>query len=92
MAEAREFSAKRLLKIVAGSVLVGAGVLGLLLPVIPGWALIIPGALLLGFDVAMIGVYLERHEHRWPRMRPWIVKLRGWLPKKRAASRDNQGQ
>jgi predicted ABC-type sugar transport system permease subunit len=75
-------SAKRALKVVAGSLLVAAGVIGLLLPIVPGWALIIPGALLLGFDVAYLTGLLDRHEHRWPKLRPWFARLRNWLPRK----------
>jgi hypothetical protein len=75
-------------KVVLGSLLVGVGVIGLLVPIMPGWALIIPGALLLGFDVAIIARYLRHTEKRWPRWRPWSEKLRGMLPSEKTESSE----
>jgi hypothetical protein len=46
---------KRTLKIVAGFLMMGAGVAGWALPIIPGWALFIPGLILLS------------HEYHWAR-------------------------
>ena len=71
---------KRVLKIVAGSVLLFIGLVGLLLPVLPGWVFIIPGALLLGFDVAIIARYLKRAEDRWPQHRSWLGWFRSCIP------------
>jgi hypothetical protein len=71
---------KRVLKIVAGSVLLFIGLVGLLLPVLPGWVFIIPGALLLGFDVAIIARYLKHAEDRWPKHRSWLGWLRSCVP------------
>ena len=44
---AQELTFKRALKIISGFVLMGAGVAGWLLPFIPGWALFVPGLILL---------------------------------------------
>jgi uncharacterized membrane protein YbaN (DUF454 family) len=71
---------KRVLKIIAGSVLLFIGLVGLLLPVLPGWVFIIPGALLLGFDVAIIARYLRKAEDRWPQHRSWLGWLRSCIP------------
>jgi uncharacterized membrane protein YbaN (DUF454 family) len=38
---------KRVLRIIAGFLLIGGGVVGWLLPIVPGWALFIPGLILL---------------------------------------------
>ncbi|HEX3871690.1 MAG TPA: hypothetical protein VHV77_14705 [Pirellulales bacterium] len=78
------------LKIVLGSLLVGAGIIGLLLPILPGWLLIIPGALLLGFDVAVLVRYLKRSEDRWPRLAPGIRWLRDRIPHKKHEATSDQ--
>lgn len=59
---------KRWLRIIAGVVLLGMGVAGWALPIIPGWALVIPGLLI-----------LSREFHWARRLLAW---LRSRLPRK----------
>jgi uncharacterized membrane protein YbaN (DUF454 family) len=56
----------RIGRIVAGSLLVLVGVLGLILPVLPGWILLIPGLVLLSVDVPFAARLLDRVRHRMP--------------------------
>jgi len=59
---------KRWFRIIFGMLLLGAGVAGWALPIIPGWALVIPGLMLLS------------HEFHWAkRLLNW---LRSRLPGK----------
>ena len=67
---AQELTPKRALRIVSGFVMLAAGVAGWLLPVIPGWALFIPGLIL-----------LSREFHWARRLLGWF---RSHLPKQSA--------
>jgi hypothetical protein len=49
---------------------------------------IIPGALLLGFDVAIIARYLRQAEDRWPQHRSWLGWLRSCIPTKSPATAE----
>ena len=51
--------AKRVLLIAAGIALIAAGVLGLVLPIVPGWVLILVGILLLG-PKTRVALWLKR--------------------------------
>ena len=67
---------KRVARIGGGFVLLAAGVVGWLLPIIPGWLLVIPGLLLLSKEFHWARRLLE-----WARER---------LPNKSAESREKQ--
>lgn len=56
-----------------------AGIIGWIIPVIPGWPLLIPGLMLLGFDLATFIRWLEHGENRFPRHRHRFQKLRELL-------------
>src|SRR3990170_4614032 len=73
---AQELTFKRALKIISGFVLMGAGVAGWLLPFIPGWALFIPGLIL-----------LSREFHWARRLLRW---LRSHLRKRSAPQREDR--
>jgi uncharacterized membrane protein YbaN (DUF454 family) len=59
--------AKAVIRRVAGILLVLLGIVGLLMPILPGWLFLIPGAVLLGFDVPKMLRFLGHLEQRFPR-------------------------
>jgi uncharacterized membrane protein YbaN (DUF454 family) len=59
--------ANGLLRRVAGLLLVLLGIVGLLMPILPGWLFLIPGAVMLGFDVPKMVSCLHYLEQRYPR-------------------------
>lgn len=67
---------KQFMVLVVGWLLVAVGIAGLVLPVIPGWALIFVGAVMLGFDAASYLRLLDSCEARFPRFGRWIARLR----------------
>jgi uncharacterized protein YqgC (DUF456 family) len=52
-----------ILRITAGSVLLTIGVLGLILPILPGWLLIIPGLFLLGENTKVSRFIISKMPH-----------------------------
>ena len=68
--------AKQIAALIVGWLFIVVGVMGLLVPIIPGWALIFAGALLLGFDAASYLHLLDRCERRFPSTRRWMDRLR----------------
>jgi uncharacterized protein YqgC (DUF456 family) len=54
---------KNILRITAGSILLAIGVLGLLLPILPGWLLIIPGLFLLGENTKVSRFIISKMPH-----------------------------
>jgi uncharacterized protein YqgC (DUF456 family) len=52
-----------ILRITAGSILLFIGVLGLILPVLPGWLLIIPGLFLLGENTKVSRFIISKMPH-----------------------------
>jgi hypothetical protein len=64
--EAKAHLLVRIGRIAAGTVLCVVGVLGFILPVLPGWLLLIPGLVLLSFDVPFAARLLEKVRHRMP--------------------------
>ncbi|HEY5311012.1 MAG TPA: hypothetical protein VIK18_00790 [Pirellulales bacterium] len=59
--------AQAIIRRVAGVLLVLLGIVGLLMPILPGWLFLIPGAVLLGFDVPKMVRLLAHLEERYPR-------------------------
>lgn len=57
----------RTVRMVTGLILIGLGLMGLLLPILPGIPLLIAG-------VALVGT-----NHPW--LRPWVARLRLWRRK-----------
>jgi hypothetical protein len=64
--EAKAHVMVRVGRILLGSLLCFVGVLGLLLPVLPGWILLIPGLVMLSFDVPFAARLLDKVKHRMP--------------------------
>ena len=62
---------KRVLRIIGGMLLLIAGLIGWVLPVIPGWPLVVPGLMLLS------------HEFQWARK--LLAWLKSKLPKQRSS-------
>jgi uncharacterized membrane protein YbaN (DUF454 family) len=62
-----------------GSGLIALGVLGVIVPIIPGWPLLIPGALLLGFNRQQFVKLLDRWESRFPSHQRALGHLRRTL-------------
>jgi uncharacterized membrane protein YbaN (DUF454 family) len=61
-----------LLRTVAGVILITIGIVGILLPIIPGIPLMLAGVATMGRD------------HPW--LRPLMARLDGWCDRRRAAS------
>ncbi|MBS0211387.1 MAG: hypothetical protein JSS27_20790 [Planctomycetes bacterium] len=61
-------STKRFLRMGAGVVFVVLGVIGLIVPIMPGWAFLIPGLMLLGIDPRRVKHGVDR-----------IIAGNGWL-------------
>ena len=72
-------SIKQIARRVLGIILVLAGLIGVVIPVIPGWPLLIPGALLLGFDIPRLVRILEQGAARFPRHQHRFYKVRDLL-------------
>lgn len=68
--------AKRIALAVAAIVLVGFGLLGLVLPIIPGIVLVAIGLILLSILSTRVQEFLVRHTHRFPKLHNFIEKLR----------------
>lgn len=84
MTQTRKFILKTV-RIVVGSVLLIVGLSGLVLPVIPGWLLIIPGVVILARDIHLfrrlicwtLGTrFVQWVERRWPRTREPLERIR----------------
>ncbi|MFZ2447931.1 MAG: PGPGW domain-containing protein [Syntrophobacteraceae bacterium] len=60
-----------LLRKILGVVLASIGLLGLLLPILPGWLFIIAGLTILSADVAFIDRAMKKAEARFP----WFGKI-----------------
>jgi hypothetical protein len=56
---------KHIAKILGGILLVILGLIGLLMPIMPGWALLIPGLILLGDYVPPIRRLLDWAKHKF---------------------------
>ena len=88
------------LRIIAGSLLVLLGLVGLAAPILPGWLFIIPGVLLLAKDVPPVRRLvwwvlgsrpIQRLETRFPRLRDPLEHLRENLtphPRRRQGKKD----
>ena len=86
--------ALKIVRIAAGIVCLLIGLLGLALPILPGWAFIIPGVLILARDVPLfhrLTLWADRtivawFERRFPRVRQPIARLREKLQRHKSAS------
>lgn len=56
----RRIEARRTLRLVLGTVLLGIGLVGLLMPILPGWLLIFVGLAVLGVRFAFVTRMVER--------------------------------
>lgn len=65
----KEHPIRGLLRLIVGGLLVLAGILGLLLPVVPGWALIFAGAIILAPRMPFIARLLDRLAERVPALK-----------------------
>jgi len=70
---------KTILRRIAGVFLVLLGLIGLLLPILPGWLFLVPGAVLLGCDIPTMVRFLGHLELRFPRFRGLLGIARRWL-------------
>lgn len=71
--------AKTILRRIAGVFLVLLGLIGLLMPILPGWLFLVPGAVLLGFDVPTMVRFLGHLQLRFPRFSGLLGSARRWL-------------
>ena len=67
---------KAILKIAAGIGLILIGVVGLILPIMPGWAFIIPGMVLLSDYCPPIKRLLDWGKARWEKHSPHFARKR----------------
>lgn len=65
----------RLARHVAGWVVLGLGIAGLILPILPGWLLIGWGAIILAADVPLFARCIQRIENRFPALRRVTEKM-----------------
>ncbi|MCA1736414.1 MAG: PGPGW domain-containing protein [Actinobacteria bacterium] len=70
----------RAVVVIAGTVLVLGGVIGLLLPVVPGWLLIIPGLAILGTEFVWAATLLDS-----ARTKAWEIRAKVPTKRNRAA-------
>jgi uncharacterized membrane protein YbaN (DUF454 family) len=70
--------AKSLLRRALGVLLVLVGIVGLLMPIMPGWLFLVPGGVLLGFDIPKLVSLLRHLQHHHPR----FGGLLGWASRK----------
>lgn len=68
--------ANAVIRRVAGVLLVLLGIIGLLMPILPGWLFLIPGAVMLGFDVPKMVRLLGHLELRFPRFSGLLGAIR----------------
>ena len=71
-----EGSMQRLVRIVLGWLSIALGIAGLVLPLLQGWLFIGIGALLLSPDVPLFGRLVCWLEHRFPRLRNTMHRMR----------------
>lgn len=79
---------RRIARRVAGLLLLALGIVGLIMPILPGWLFIIPGAVLLGFDIPKAISVLKHLEQRYPRHERHISRLRRLLHRYHPAPPD----
>lgn len=60
----RRIEARRTLRLVLGTVLLGIGLVGLLMPILPGWLLIFVGLAVLGVRLAFVTRLVDRARRR----------------------------
>lgn len=60
----------RVVRIVGGGVLIAAGLAGLVLPIVPGWLLIIPGLALWSSEFVWAAKLRRRATEEWRKRRP----------------------
>lgn len=60
----------RLIRLVGGGVLLASGLVGLVLPILPGWLLIIPGLSLWSTEFVWAARLRHRAHDEWRRFRP----------------------
>ncbi len=70
---------KHVLRLTAGVLLILVGLVCVILPVIPGWPLIIPGLMLLGIDSKKLRHWVDRNLVRFPRFGQLAARL-GYRP------------
>jgi hypothetical protein len=66
--------------------LIIVGVVLIPFPVVPGWPLIIPGLLLVGFELGHLQGFARRLEARWPLLRRVTEPLHRYAERKQSAA------
>lgn len=69
---------KGLLILFFGIVFIAFGVIGSILPFIPGWIFTIPGILLLSLYFPKLRAWLDSHTERWPKLHRFVHRMRMW--------------
>lgn len=81
---------QRVLRITAGWVLVGLGVIGLFLPVLQGIALILLGALVLSRESARVRAVMKRLRQRHPKLDERLTRIQRRLRRRRRRSEESE--
>jgi uncharacterized membrane protein YbaN (DUF454 family) len=84
----KEHPLRGLLRLIVGGLLILAGILGLVLPVVPGWALIFAGAVTLAPRLPFVARLLDRLAERIPALKRFTVKAREEKAKAREGADD----
>lgn len=67
----------KLARQLAGWALLALGVIGLIMPIMPGWVFIVWGVLILAPDVPILGRLLDHLARRVPALRSTFERMRG---------------
>lgn len=66
----------RLVRLIGGGVLLAAGLVGLVMPILPGWLFIIPGLSLWSTEFVWAARLRHRAGEEWRRVRPFPANKR----------------
>lgn len=69
---------KALLVLIFGILFILAGVVSLVLPLLPGWLFFGIGLILLSLYSPRLRAWVERHTRRWPKLHAFVAKVQGW--------------
>jgi uncharacterized membrane protein YbaN (DUF454 family) len=69
---------KGILVLFFGLVFLILGIIGFILPIVPGWLFAAMGVLLLSLYFPRLRVWIDSHTVRWPRLHKLIHSMRVW--------------
>lgn len=69
---------KGILVLIVGILFIMMGLVGSILPFVPGWIFSIMGVLLLSLYFPRLRAWLDSHTERWPKVHAYIHRMRMW--------------